>query len=290
MSLDKRAMLVSLSISQWTARKFDRKVTNETNQRYAADADAGRWTKALVAKEAIAKIAAKSGALRLLFLKYSLPWTDEGSRVITVDVYQQFMKKVREIHGEWEPLVNEFCMNYPTLIEEAKKTLNGMFNPEDYPTPDRIRSKFRFSCRVLPIPTAEDFRVEKGDLSQEDIDAIKREVTETSASVVTEATKELWDRLRARVKHAAETLSDKDANRWHGTLITNMKEDAEIAKKLNIANDPLLNQIAQEVLDQLADLDPDVLKKHPRVRSKAAQDAQAILNKMSAYCGGPASK
>ena len=93
MSLDRKAMLVSLSISQWTARKFDRKVTAETNQRYAANVDAGRWTKALVAREAIAKIASKAGAIRLVFLKHTLAWTDEGSRVVTVEIYQKLMRR-----------------------------------------------------------------------------------------------------------------------------------------------------------------------------------------------------
>lgn len=46
------AMLVSLSLSSWTARKFSEKISSEVARKHGASADAGRYTKNLLPKQA----------------------------------------------------------------------------------------------------------------------------------------------------------------------------------------------------------------------------------------------
>ena len=52
--LSRKAVLVSVNISQWTARKLDREVTDEVNASHGAQKDAGRYNKLLLEKEALA--------------------------------------------------------------------------------------------------------------------------------------------------------------------------------------------------------------------------------------------
>jgi hypothetical protein len=49
-SLSSRAMLCSLSISMWSARKHDREASEEIAQRHGAQPDAGRYHKVLLPK------------------------------------------------------------------------------------------------------------------------------------------------------------------------------------------------------------------------------------------------
>jgi hypothetical protein len=49
-SLSSRAMLCSLSISMWSARKHDPEASQEIAQRHGAQADAGRYDKVLLPK------------------------------------------------------------------------------------------------------------------------------------------------------------------------------------------------------------------------------------------------
>jgi hypothetical protein len=51
-SLASRAMLCSLSIRMWSARKHDREASDEIAQRHGAQPDAGRYHKALLPKAA----------------------------------------------------------------------------------------------------------------------------------------------------------------------------------------------------------------------------------------------
>ena len=55
-SLSSRAMLCSLSISMWSARKHDPDASQEIAQRHGAQADAGRYHKVLLPKAALAEI------------------------------------------------------------------------------------------------------------------------------------------------------------------------------------------------------------------------------------------
>jgi hypothetical protein len=47
--LSQKAVLASLSISQWSARKLDKKVTEEIHPRNHAEPHAGRYNKLLIA-------------------------------------------------------------------------------------------------------------------------------------------------------------------------------------------------------------------------------------------------
>ena len=73
-SLSSRAMLCSLSISMWSARKHDPEASEEIAQRHGAQPDAGRYHKVLLPKAALAEIQkivseAQSKLVRLVLKK-----------------------------------------------------------------------------------------------------------------------------------------------------------------------------------------------------------------------------
>ena len=55
-SLSSRAMLCSLSISMWSARKHDPEASEEIAQRHGAQLDAGRYHKVLLPKAALGEV------------------------------------------------------------------------------------------------------------------------------------------------------------------------------------------------------------------------------------------
>jgi hypothetical protein len=73
-SLSSRAMLCSLSISMWSARKHDREACEEIAQRHGAHPDAGRFRKVLLPKAALAKIQKVVSEARQEHYFMTLPW------------------------------------------------------------------------------------------------------------------------------------------------------------------------------------------------------------------------
>ena len=95
-SLSSRAMLCSLSISTWSARKHDRDASEEIAARHGAQSDAGRYHKMLLPKAALAEIQKIVSEARQEHCFMTLPWDDNGYRVLPAAVY---MDHVEKMHG-----------------------------------------------------------------------------------------------------------------------------------------------------------------------------------------------
>src|SRR5579859_6280593 len=66
--LSNTAMLASLSIHQWSAKKYDKKVSQEVAANHGMrDSSLGRYNKSLIAKKALDKISKIAGAARTEF-------------------------------------------------------------------------------------------------------------------------------------------------------------------------------------------------------------------------------
>jgi len=97
-NLNEKAMLVKLSVSQWTARKYDKKVSQEINDQYSAH-DAGRYNKVLIAQEEIKKISKVASQARSFHYFNTLPWDDNGSRILPSVGGQQKSNKQTTLDG-----------------------------------------------------------------------------------------------------------------------------------------------------------------------------------------------
>jgi hypothetical protein len=168
-SLSSRAMLCSLSISMWSARKHDPEASEEIAQRHGPQADAGRYHKVLLPKEALAEIHRIVSEARQEHYFMTLPWDDNGYRVLPAAAYMDHTEMMRALSDRFTPAVEALAHQFGQLVEEAKTRLGGLFRPGDYPAPDELRSNFSFETKVMPLPDAGDFRVALGDHEKERI-------------------------------------------------------------------------------------------------------------------------
>ena len=99
MNLTHDAMLVSLRINAWSGRLYDRQASNHVAAHHEASASAGRYNKRLLPKAAFAALTATMSAARSSHYDQSLPWDDQGSRLLTVANYERYtelLKALRE--------------------------------------------------------------------------------------------------------------------------------------------------------------------------------------------------
>ena len=101
-----------------------------------------------------------AGQVRQYFYKITLPWTDEGYRLLPANLYFDLTARMREFEASFEQGVEAFLAIYPQYIEQVRPELNGLFREEDYPKAEKLRRKFGVKLEVLPIPTGNDFRVQ----------------------------------------------------------------------------------------------------------------------------------
>ena len=93
----------------------------------------------------------------------TLPWDDNGYRVLPAAVYLEHAEKLREYSRKFTAAIDVFAAQFDQLVIESRSRLGSLFRPEDYPTSKEIRDKFAFETEVMPLPDGDDFRVNLGD-------------------------------------------------------------------------------------------------------------------------------
>lgn len=279
-SLSSRALLVSLSISQWTARKLDRQETAALAAKHGTASEVARVNKSLLpfagALEAIHK---KSGEARTFYYKNSLPWGMEGVNVIRSEGYLDFTQKMGSLRSEWLALVDTFCAEYPQLVEDAKLLLNTLWKQDDYPDASTIRSKFSFDVMFFPVPEQGDWRVDVGDEALSELrQQIETHVTESQ----TVAMQDAWRRVHETIAHARDRLSNPTAI-FRDSLVENAQELCGVLSVLNIADDPNLEAMRVELEQTLCSNTPDTLRNAPDVRADVATKLAEMDRKMGAF-------
>ncbi len=273
--LANRAMLVRLSISQWTARKHDKNATHTVENHYGAQ-DAGRFNKVLIAQDAIKAVEKTANSARTWHYDQTLPWTDEGYRLLPAANFAEYSAKMRELHAAFDAAVDQFCANYPDLVIDAKIRLNGLFNPSDYPR--YVRDRFGLETQISPVPMAADFRVA---LRDEETAEIQAEIEERTAQATTAAHQDLYRRLADTIGHMADKLAT-DAI-FRNSLVDNLRELCELLPRLDLQGDPVLAQIRAHAEQKLLRYDADTLRDNPSARAETARDATAILAAMEGF-------
>jgi hypothetical protein len=277
--IQSKAMLASLSISMFSPRKTDKKVTRQVIDQHQAAESAGKFVKQLLPEEALEAIKKLQNEARQYHYENTLPWSDEGARILPSAHYMTYVDKMREFGKQFEPLVEAFLDRYEEYQETAKVRLNGMYNPLDYPSKERVRKKFKFKSAFLPFPDGADFRVE---IASDEIIALRSEMEVRVKEASETARRDLWQRLAAPLKHMVERLSDPEA-KIYDTLVTNLRDIVDLIPALNVIGDQELEHFRQQVKAQLAETSTDALRKSQIARMQTAARANAILANMSGY-------
>ena len=99
-------------------REYDRKASNHVAVHHEASASAGRYNKCLLPKAAFAALTATMSKARSSHYEQTLPWDDQGSRLLTVSNYEHYMalldaveETVRGAHAstvDWRSLLRRY--------------------------------------------------------------------------------------------------------------------------------------------------------------------------------------
>ena len=247
--ITERAMLAAVHISIWTAVKHDRKVSRDVAHQHGAREGAGRYNKQLLrGAEKLEALRTLAGQIRQHFYKITLPWSDEGYRLLPAHFYFELTTQMREFERAFSQSVEEFLEVYPSYIEQVRPELSGLFREEDYPSAEKLRAKFGVKLEVLPIPSGDDFRV---TLSEEEQARVAREIDESVRQSLNRGTRDLWARLTDVVAHMVDKLNDPES-RFHASLLTNVFDLVDLLPRLNVNQDEELNRFAAEIKDRFA--------------------------------------
>lgn len=290
MKLSERALLVSLKTGTWTGQLIDRKVTEEVSEANDADRDgAGRYNKQIVARKFLHHVNSKVSMARRTHNALSLPWEDNGTRIITTRGYLHYTEQMRLARQAVEAAARVFAAGMDGYIAEAQQRLGKMFDATDYPTADTVVKRFYIDVEPKQVPEAGDFRAQ---LSSVQVKAVVKDIESRTNERVESATRHVFERIADVTGKMAERLREYDPKgpddkkpkgTFKASLVYNVKELADALPMLNINNDPRLEKLQAQLLKDLTETPPEILRVDAKERKKTADAAERVFKKVSAY-------
>ncbi len=289
MNLTHDAMLVSLRIAAWSGRQYDRKASTHVAVHHEASVSAGRYNKCLLPKAAFAALTATMSAARSTHYAQTLPWDDQGSRLLTVANYEGYTELMDALR---ERMVRErarFIEDYDDNIDKARLDLGKLFRIEDYPSKEALRGKFGLRYRIIPVPDADHFMAK---LASDDTDRVKRDIESQIEERLHDAVGDLYRRLGEAVERVSDRLREDDEGKplvFRDSMIGNIRDLVDIVPRLNIFGDETLAQLCGQVKDRIASVEPDALRPSksfdPAARASVKREADALSERFAGYFG-----
>lgn len=277
MNLDERAMLVSLKISLPTGTRRDKQATEDVEKLHNAR-NLGRFNKDLINKKFTAKVKAVESQARAYLYMMTLPWGDNGSRLIAVRRHAEFAAKMLEFGNMFDTEAATIITQWPAIVVEAQQRLNGLFDPRQYPGVDTLGKKFRFRVSYTSVPRGDDLRVALDDAV---VGEMRAQLEEEKATYLKGTQVEAWSRLYEKVEHMAVRLADPEG-RVYDSVVEGLAEVCDILPDLNFTDDPrLANAIA--IVKKTLLVTPDKLRASPETKVNTAAAARLIADRIGGW-------
>lgn len=279
-ALTEKAMVLTLSIGIWQGYRLDKQASAEITAAKGANSDAARVNKHLVPKEALAKIVTASGAVRTHFYTHTLPWRDNGDRLMPRVKFTKFIEEHEALVTTFKEEVRVFLEErYPAAIEQAGFRMGELFDRNDYPPVSQLARKFYIDMDINPVTTVDDFRV---SIDAEHVDRVRQTMEKAAEQRVQTAMADVWKRLAETVGYFSERLSQPDAV-FRDSTIEKIDELIDLIPGLNVLDDPNIEQVRQQVKAKLGGLNAKDIRKDPAHREELAGEAKQIVDKMAGF-------
>lgn len=279
MSISSSAVLVELNISVWPASKIDKEVTDMVNNSANAVTGAAQTKKNLFAGTSLRKDIEKFAArVRLYHNLHTMPWADKGERLLPTKLFMDYKQAMNVYETQFNAMCEQFFNNYNNLVAEAPMHLGSLFKAEDYPSVEEVKERFAFRFGIKPLPEAGDFRL---DIPAADMSQLRTQYEQQYQEKLADAMRTPWQRLYDLLKGMSEKLTDDDGDtrkRYHDSFVTNANELCSLLTKLNITNDPKLEQARRELETAMIGVEIEDIKESAAVRTDVKARVDSILS------------
>ena len=272
-------MLANLNISQWTARRTDKRAAANVSVTFGVAQEAhGTYYKSLVASDKLEALKKLTTQIRTYHYKVTLPWSDSGPRILPAAMFTEYVTEMNAYERQFNALVEEFLSEYPLTRSEAKRTLGQLFDDTDYPPTADIRTRFNMRVQYLPLPIGDDFRCQIGDNATEE--RIRREITAETDATIAKTVGELVDRIKAVIDGYLDGIG-KTTSR--GAFVVNARELVNLLPKLNVTNNANINALYESMRDTLVQFSADDMKHNVEAQEQARDAANKIKSDLMGW-------
>lgn len=281
-TLADKALLVKLTKSQYQPYAFDRQATALVAA--ATGVEAGRYNKRLfVGSKLLEEVNSKFNAAYTEYLKSTVPWLDDGVRMAPNALYFELVERMRPLLADARAAAAELPKHWDAMVQADLQRLGPLGNPMDYPSKEEIINKFSISMQFFPVPSTQDFRI---DVSEEDKIEMERAMKNVEANISKHLLKEMLEPVSRYVSKLAVPIGEKGSI-FRDTLVENVTELVDRLPRLNIARDPDVQRMLDDIKAVVTSYSMTELRESPITREAARAKMAQVQANLAAFMGAP---
>ena len=284
-SLATGGILLRAKVKVHTFTKQDRQISDEVTTAKKAARNAGRYTKQLFADVPELRALLNDRQTWYNFVqKVTFPWDGEWgylptSRIVPV------MAEIEQRKAASEALLENFIAVMPQAISNEAFAQGDMFNRDDYPSPDEVRSKFKIIVQTMNVPEG-DYRVE---IATHLADDLQKNFEQQTKDIIGEIHGKQQEQL-LKVLQSLSYCCDSETVEENGEIkvkrrklyestLTEAMELCNTFTGFNLANDPKLDEASRSLLAVLDGVTIDQLRHSDTKRVVVKEGVDDILAK-----------
>lgn len=279
-------MLVILNTHTWTGVKTDKGAAETLTDRAGAQRGAAKVNKNLLGNcPELKKIINLRATTRTALKTLTLPWLDNGTRLVPVSRYVRVSDYLVAAQQEFYDAVSVLADVYSDRVAQARVSLGDMFNASEYMDTEEVIRRFHFSFSFSPVPESQDFRC---DMAGEAINELRAQYENDVQSVVTQGINETVEAAKSAITYVVERLDRLDATSQsegrsaplRASMIHAVQECADRVRDANLADSPALSMLSRELYSLANGLDLETLRASQSVRDEARADIKEIIDNL----------
>lgn len=289
-SLATSAVLVSVDVNVWSATKQDRVISDEVTTLKNADASAGRFVKNLLADDIHHKKVSNYRQTIYNWLKRSTFRWNNSQDLLPVANLEKFKVEFTDHETEYYRLLDNFLLNYQSIVSDMAFKQGDMFSQDDYPSVDEVRNKFGIRLYVAEVPS-HDWRCSisddiAGDLKQQ----YEMQAEQIITGIVNDQVARITEVMES-ISHCCGVIEKQDGTtgeviikkrKIYDTTIEKAKELCDTFKKFKPIDNEISSKLSEVVVkleNALNGVDTKSIRESDAVRDKVKSEVDDILSK-----------
>jgi hypothetical protein len=218
--------------------------------------------------------------IREFWTSLTLPYVEDGVRLIRMEHQTAFNQQMVEFRGELNAAVNALDERFQSLKAEAREQLGELYNDDDYP-PD-LAGSFGVEWTFCSIEPPEYLKfLDNGDLFRQEESKFRARIDE--AVVLAEAA--FMAEFRDMVAHLSERLTGQTDGKpriFRDSAVESLQTFFERFKALNLQSNPNLDALVEHARNLVAGRSPEELREPGNLRREIGEQLAAVRENVDA--------
>ena len=227
--------------------------------------------------EAVKALNKARAAINSHWRNNTLPWVDDGVRVMSRERLSGWVDGLTPLLGELETALNNFGAVYARIVNSQRERLGDCFNPSDYPSDPSglVRCSVSYPSLSVPdwLPTINP------RLYQQQREELRRRFQDAAVRME----RNMAQQFTVLIDHLIHVLTPaEDGTRkvFRDSAVENIEEFFATFERLRLGEHPNLRAMMDQARGLLGGVDADMLRSFPQVADQVRNRFQQLEDVM----------